>query len=63
MPRRRPIPNLDPRAKTTIEDLIEAIEVSDLHMEIEAGCEGDGPYARACAAVGRKKKRGYSAPL
>lgn len=57
MPRHKPIPNLDPRAKATIEDLIEALEISELHNEIEAGCDGDGPYARACRAIGRKPKQ------
>lgn len=41
--------------KDVLVELVEAIEGTDAAREIDAGCEGEGPFATALVAVGKYK--------
>ena len=41
--------------KECLEDLVNALQGTDAAHEVDAGCEGNGPLARAMVKLGRFK--------
>lgn len=49
-------PATEAELRTALTELCDALESCEIVNEVEAGCDNDGAYVRACKALRRKPK-------